>query len=334
MPGVKQPLTRAELTDVVGRALGSAADLRGVRELTEGTFNAAYALTLSDGRELVLKVAPPPGTPLLGYEQHLLATEAACLRTFTERTSAPVPALVAAGLSAQGREYLLTSLLPGGSWHAQAAAMDDRQRRSLRRQVGRHVAALHTVTGDGPFGYPGRPGLSAPTWTDAYQRIIDALLVDAGRFCVDLPLPAAEVRQRLHRAADAALGVVTTPVLVHFDLWDGNVLVDLQRPEPVVTGFIDHERAFWGDPAADLASLALLRDIADDPDFLTGYAEAGGRVVLDCATRHRLHLYRAHLALLMTVETVPRGTTTPADAAWNRRVAGWLVQELDALDRG
>jgi len=326
-------LSQAELAEVVSQALGPDVGLRGVRELTEGTFNAAYALALADGRGLVLKVAPPPGTPLLSYEQHLLATEAACLRAFAERTSAPVPELVAAGVSTQGREYVLTALLPGASWSSQAGTIDDAQRRALRRQVGRHVAALHTVTGDGPFGYPGRPDLGAPTWTDAYQRIIDALLADAARYAVELPVPAEEVRTRLHRAADAALGAVTTPVLVHFDLWDGNVFVDLDRPEPIVTGFIDHERALWGDPAADLVSLALLRDIADDADFLAGYAEAGGPVVLDCATRQRLRLYRAHLALVMIVEAVPRGTTGPADAAWNRQVAGWLVQQLDALDR-
>ncbi|MGY5884238.1 phosphotransferase family protein [Modestobacter lacusdianchii] len=328
---MKQPLTRTETADVVRAALGPDVAMRRVRELTEGTFNSAYALSLADGRELVLKVAPPPGTPLLTYERHLLATEAACLQLFTEQTSAPVPELVAAGATAQGREYLLTSSLPGASWSSQAARVDDRQRAALRRQVGRHVAALHSVTGDGPFGYPGRPELSAPTWTEAHQRVVDALLADAERYAVELPRPAAEIRERLHAAADAALGDVTTPVLVHFDLWDGNVFIDLDRPEPVVTGFIDHERALWADPAADLVSLALLGDIAEDRDFLAGYAEAGGPVVLDRATRWRLHLYRAQLALIMVVEAVPRGTAVPGNAAWNARVAEWLVRELDAL---
>jgi aminoglycoside phosphotransferase (APT) family kinase protein len=146
-------------------------------------------------------------------------------------------------------------------------------------------------------------------------------------------LPAGEVGERLHAAADVALDAVTTPVLVHVDLWDGNVFVDLQRPDPQVSGFIDHERAFWGDPAADLVSLALLGDVADDADLLAGYAEAGGPVVLDEATRYRLHLYRAHLALVMVVETVPRGTAGPEHAGWNGRVARWLARELAALER-
>jgi aminoglycoside phosphotransferase (APT) family kinase protein len=330
---VKQPLTPAELDVVLTDALGHAAAGAVTRELTEGTFNAACSVDLADGRRLVLKVAPPPGTVLLSHERHLLATEAMCLRTVAERTSAPVPELVAAGTNSLGRDHLVTSLLPGASWSSQAAAIDRGPRRELRRQVGRHLAALHTVTGDGPFGYPGRPELCAPTWREAFRSIVDALLDDAVRFGVPLPSPADDVREVLHAATDAALGGVTTPVLVHSDLWDGNVFVDLDRPDPQVTGFIDHERALWGDPAADLVSLALLGDAAEDADLLAGYAEAGGPVVLDEGTRYRLHLYRAHLALVMVVETVPRGTAGPEHAAWNGRVARWLAGELAALDR-
>jgi aminoglycoside phosphotransferase (APT) family kinase protein len=330
---VRHPLTPAELDAVLADALGGAAAGAVTRELTEGTFNTAHAVDLADGRQLVVKVAPPPGTPLLTHERHLLATEAMCLRTVAGRTGVPVPELVSSGTDPRGREHLVTSLLPGASWSSQAAQLDDATRRELRRQVGRHVAALHTVTGDGTFGYPGRPEPCAPTWRAAFGRIVDALLDDADRYGVVLPLPAAEVGERLHAAADAALGEVTTPVLVHSDLWEGNVFVDLQRPDPQVSGFIDHERAFWGDPAADLVSLALLADVADDADLLAGYAEAGGPVELDEATRYRLHLYRAHLALVMVVETVPRGTTGPAHAGWNGRVARWLAGELAALVR-
>ena len=322
---MKEPVGRAELEQVVAE-LG--ARLLGVQELTEGTFNAAYALTLTDGRELVLKVAPPPGTPLLTYERDLLGTEALCLRRFAGRV--PVPELVAAGTTPTGRGYVLTSVLPGASWSSQAAAVTPAQRRYLRRQVGRHLAAMHTVTREGRFGYPSGP-LAGATWPVAYRRIIEALLMDAARFGVELPLSADQVRARLYPAADELLAGVTTPVLVHFDLWDGNVFIDLTGPGPEVTGYIDHERALWADPAADLVSLALLGDVAEDADLLAGYAEAGGPVVLDDATRARLHLYRVHLALVMVVETVPRGTAVPTHAAWNARVVEWLRQELAAV---
>ncbi len=53
------------------------------------------------------------------------------------------------------------------------------------------------------------------------------------------------------------------PVLVHFDLWPGNILVE--RPaagEARIGGLVDGERMFWGDPLADFVSLALLGESA------------------------------------------------------------------------
>ncbi|NEN51081.1 hypothetical protein G3R41_09030 [Modestobacter muralis] len=125
------------------------------------------------------------------------------------------------------------------------------------------------MTGEGPFGHPGRPDLCARTWPEAIRWIVDALLDDAVRYSMVLPLPSEVVRERLHAAA-AGLGAGTTPVRVHLDLSDANVVVDLQRSTPQVTEFNHHERAFRGDPAADLVPPALLGDVAEDADLLAG----------------------------------------------------------------
>ena len=77
------------------------------------------------------------------------------------------------------------------------------------------------------------------------------------------------------------LDEVTTPTLVHFDLWDGNILVDTTAPTPTIGGLIDGERAMWADPLADFVSLALFRDIEQDGAFLHGYRTAGGRIAFD-----------------------------------------------------
>jgi len=57
----------------VGLAPGAA----GLRELTDGWFNAVHELALADGRRVVLKIAPPPGAPVMTYERDLMATEPA-----------------------------------------------------------------------------------------------------------------------------------------------------------------------------------------------------------------------------------------------------------------
>jgi len=51
------------------------------------------------------------------------------------------------------------------------------------------------------------------------------------------------LEKRIESRLDA-LRDVTEPRLLHWDLWDGNVL----RKEGRVSGIVDFERAIWGDP--------------------------------------------------------------------------------------
>jgi aminoglycoside phosphotransferase (APT) family kinase protein len=282
----KRKLAERELAAVVRKALG--ADLVEHVELTDGMFNAAYRLTTDDGRVVVLKVAPRPDTPLMTYERDIMRTEALAFRLMGEH-GVPVPDVLHAedGL-------LVMSALDGGSWTSQRERLTPEAHALLRRELGGIVARLHRIEGTS-FGYPQGPG--GDTWRGAFLAMVTAVLADAARFGVALPDGVAEWFQ----ARSAVLDEVTTPVLVHFDLWSGNIFID--PAEPRVVGIIDPERAFWGDPLADFVSLALFGDIEDEPDFLAGY----GGAALTSAMRDRVRLYRVYLYLIMIVECVPRG---------------------------
>jgi aminoglycoside phosphotransferase (APT) family kinase protein len=168
------------------------------------------------------------------------------------------------------------------------------------------VARLHTITGTG-FGYPsGSVGPLRETWRAAFLDMVNAVLSDAETFAVNLPRPIADILEWFNARA-AVLDEVTTPVLVHFDLWDGNILVESGPARHRIGALIDAERAFWGDPLAEFVSLALYGDIERDTAFLDGYRAAGGAITFDIAARRRLSLYRAYLYLIMWVETAPRG---------------------------
>jgi hypothetical protein len=54
--------------------------LFAVREVTDGWFNAAYRIRLADGRDVMLKIAPPTAVAVMGYEQNIMATEVATMR--------------------------------------------------------------------------------------------------------------------------------------------------------------------------------------------------------------------------------------------------------------
>lgn len=264
----------------------AAADLTEftVRPLGGGTYNSVYRVTSPEG-DFVLKVSPA-GQPGLTYERNLMRTEA--MFCTLGHAVAPVPEVVHTDFSrslAPG-DALLTTCLPGRPLFGRS----DVDRPRIRRQLGTAVAALHEVTGPG-FGYP-QLGLHG-SWTSAFSAMVDAVQADARRHGVALPAIPLDA---------AVFDEVTRPSLVHFDLWDGNILADGN-----LTGLVDGERAFWGDPVAEFVSLALFGSIEADPDFLTSY----GFEFTDSA-RVRLAAYQAYLYSIMLVERVPRGSTDPA----------------------
>jgi aminoglycoside phosphotransferase (APT) family kinase protein len=275
------------------------------RSLTGGTFNAVHLVGLADDTRLVVKIPPGPDTPLLRYEQAILATEALYYQLAGQCRDVTVPAVVAVDTTGALGGYLVMTQCPGSPWPELVPLPGGPERDELRAELGGQVARLHTITGTG-FGYPSRAvGPLRESWRAAFLDMVNAVLGDAGRFAVTLPRPVADI-QDWFTARAAVLDEVTTPVLVHFDLWDGNILIESISAGHRIGALIDAERAFWGDPLAEFVSLALFGDIERDTAFLHGYRVAGGAVTFDSATRQRLSLYQAYLYLIMWVEAVPR----------------------------
>lgn len=302
----KRSLSDEELRAAVTEAFGPRATITSSRELADGTFNAVWLLDVDPVGPVVLKAAPPDDLPLLTYERRIARTEAAVLRAAA--ATAPVPVLHHAGEGSAGvgGDFLITSVVEGDTWQRLSGELGGAERARLRRELGRAVAGLHAVRGTA-FGYPERStGLHGGTWYEAFTAMVDGLLADARRFGVTPPGRPTALHD-LAVAGRALLEEVTEPVLVHFDLWNGNVMLTGEKGERRLSGLIDLERAFWGDPCADFVSLALLGELSDDDPLLEGYREAGGPAELTATTRRRIALYQAYLYLIMIVEAVPRG---------------------------
>ncbi len=310
---------------------------------TGGTYNTVTRVTLTDGRDWVVKT-PPPHTAALRYERDLLVNEVAFYTAAARSGSPTIPRVVRGepDPSSPTGAYLVMTARPGRPWHEVSmteGGTGGGDEARLRRELGQLVGRLHTVaepSGPGSgFGYPAEPfGPLAPTWRTAFTAMTEAVLADAETYRARLPYPVGRIRTVLAGAAHA-LDEVTRPALVHFDLWPGNLLVTGEPGARTIGGIIDGERMFWGDPVADFVSLALFGDIERDRDFLDGYAQSsGGEVEFTESLRTRYALYRAYLCLIMLVETVPRGLDPEAADETRELVAPHLVEAVEAIDAG
>jgi fructosamine-3-kinase len=292
------------LTDIAAiAATGLGAEVVTATELTGGGFAGVWRAALTDGRDVVVKVEPPASARLLAYEKGLIRAEAEYFRLVrTHVPGVPVPEVLA---GADG--WIITTLLPG-------RPLTEADSPLAREQLGAAVARVHTITGE-RFGYTGDRS-AGDDWPTAFGAMVAALRADAETWQVPLP-PLDGVVER-HRAV---LATVTRPALLHFDLWDGNVLAG---PDGGLSGLVDGERYLYGDPLLDLVSPAIFHRIEDEPDhpFLRGYRPAP----FDEAARTRLRLYRLHLYLLMLAEAPSRAIDGRSD-----RVFDLLETELDHL---
>jgi aminoglycoside phosphotransferase (APT) family kinase protein len=272
-----------------------------------------WRVRLDDGREVVLKIGPPEGTALLSYERNLHLAEAEYFRS-ASAAGVPVPEVLFVG-----DRWMFMSLLDGTALPELPEGVDDS---GARFDAGAAIARVHRLTGE-HFGYTGGRA-SGATWRAAFTAMIDELLEDAVTWGVTLPVPAEELRAAVQ---DPALDAVTRPALLHWDLWDGNVLATVAEDGSTrMTGLVDGERYLCGDPLLDLVSPHLLRRIEDEPEhpFLRGYRSEHGPVELD---RRRLALYRLHLYLVMLVEMPSRGM----DPAGRDYLPPLIRGELDYL---
>ena len=310
----QRAMDAATVRRLVAASLGDGVKVVSTSALAGGEFAAVWRVDLADGRELVLKAAPPDAVPLLGYERDLVAAEASYLRLAGERApDVPVPRVVACGVDrgVLDGDWLLTTLLPGTSLPTWQAAHPRGDAGPARGELGAAVAGLGVITAP-RFGYAGsRPGGS--TWPAAFTAIIEDLLADAGRWQVALPGGAGRLRALIARA-QGVLAEVEVARLVHVDLWDGNVLAtttgSASAPVARLSGLVDGERHLFGDALVDLVSPALFTRIEDQPGhpFLAGWARALERPATFSASEEvRLGLYRVHLYLLMLVEMPSRG---------------------------
>jgi len=222
------------LAGEVEAELGAAVE--GTRALSGGDINQAYAVRLSDGRQLFVKTNrhAPAG---------MFPAEARGLGFLAEARAVRVPGVIAAT-----ERFLALELVPPG-----------RPTRTFDEELGRALAALHRTAPPG-FGldhdnFIGRlPQANHPAerWADFYRR---QRLEPQLRLAADAGLAPPALRRsfgRLLGRLDDLVGPEEPPARLHGDLWGGNLMCD-DRGAPCL---ID-PAVYGGHREVDLAMMRL-----------------------------------------------------------------------------
>lgn len=277
-----------------GLTLAESGD--AVVELTEGWFNAAYNVRLSDGREVVLKIAPPGDAEVMTYEQDIMATEVAAMRLVSQNPAIPVPEIFCYDDTRDDcdSDYFFMEKLGGENLEHVKDNLPPEIRVKIERRIGEIVWEINRFTAE-YFGYPGNSELRAESWKEAFIKICESIFEDGRRKNVEVGFGVDEIRDAILKHA-VSLEEVSTPRLVHWDAWDLNFFVK----DGEITGLLDFERALWADPLME-AQFRMLA-FGSVPESLKGY----GKTTFTHAEDIRCNLYTLHLALVMKTECAYR----------------------------
>lgn len=279
-------------------------DIYSIEELTEGMFNSAYAVRgtgiMKDG--IVLKTGPASGTELLTYEQELLRTEVEVYKLLEDRPI-KTPKILAWDYS-HGEipcDYFFMEYVNGVMWKNCLETVSPENRRQLMYELGKSSAAVHSVKGRW-FGYIKEDKrFQFRTWGAAFSSMMSDILEDGKKRNCELPYD--EIKDTVKKQEDC-LNRVKTPCLVDFDMWAGNVFID-ENSHSHITGIIDFERSFFGDPAADWTSaMMLFENVEQEFDYQKGYSEISGTPFqITDDDRIRMNLYRLYMSVILFAES-------------------------------
>lgn len=264
-----------------------------VVEMKDGWFNVAYGLRLSDGIQTILKIAPPRDAEILTYEKNIMRTEVETMRRIKSETDLRVPAIYAYDDSKKlcDAEYFFMEFLEGVSFDHIKHQLEDEINEAVQKEMGLAVRKINNIkqvdTDRVYFGYDGLEELQGETWRETFLKMIRAILKDGEAKGVILVCTYEELIETVEKHAHV-LDLVTESCLVHWDLWDGNVLYDEGAP----IGLLDFERALWGDPLMETQFRFF------EPLKLEGY----GKMTFTDGELLRCKLYDIYLFLIMMIE--------------------------------
>lgn len=281
-----------------------ADNVFNIKELTDGFFNTAFQIDLENGKKIVLKVAPPKNIPVMRQEKDIMQTEVAAIRIVAEQTSIPVPEIIS--YITQSRyidsAYFIMDYVDGVPLDKILHELTNEEQTQVYEQLGKYIKELHNIHHN-KFGYTLNNSCGYSTWSEAFISIIDDVLDDAKNGDISLPIDSSEIH-RLVASCSLILDMVTTPTLLHRDLWMGNIFI--KRDSLEIAAITDWERSLYGDILMDFV-FGFIEGLASFEGRIGFNKEYGRTGKLTKEEKIRIDLYYLYFVLLILVEGYYRG---------------------------
>lgn len=288
----------SEIAVLIKEALGSQTNIADISELTKGSFNAVYKITLADKSQCALKIAPNASAPILRNEKNIMKAEVRALHIIKAHTAMPAPEILYASETSSlcDSPFAIMQWMKGEEYQTAAPGYSDEAKNAVLSELGKMTHAFHQIYGTA-FGPLGNESAQFSTWYDAFSALFQNILEDGIAANVKLPFDY-DYLFKLEEKGKPFLKDVTTPCLIHGDLWPGNILVSNGK----ISALLDFERSLWGDPLMEYP-FGLIRN---NKAFLKGYGpfsfDASG-----VSAQVRRTLYNLYHYLIVIIEKPYRG---------------------------
>lgn len=305
----------------------SLGEVKDIVALKGGTFNRVFRVSTEKG-EYAVKIVGDSKKEVLTYEKGLIETEVKVYELLQGAQSGYFPKIHGYNYTdTYDYKYLIMDFAEGTMLNK--TKLGKAEYNGVMYSLGRAMAEIHSVTGEG-FGYM-QCGLKS-TMREAYLSMTENLMKDARRKVNDIPY-ADRVRSAIEKNISAFDGVAV-PVLNHFDLWGGNIVIKNGK----LSALIDCERAMFGVPEGDFISLAYLApfDIEKNRQLVEGYnSVAAEKITFEGDSLKRFYLMRLLLGLIVFTETHYRykkySPMYIGGRAFGRQVIKNALKELDKM---
>ncbi len=315
----KNRQNKEQLHSIVQKAFGGSEVLIDFKELPDGFCNATYELELSDGRQVILKIAPEEGVQMMSCEVEMMATEVMAMQLAKEHQIPGVAEVYAYDNSKEicSGDYFIMEKLEGQGYHIAKQDMTEEQKFLIDYMVGERLHQVHQIEG-AKFGHLCKEELQYEEWFEAFYSMIKKMIDDGIRAGVEVGVAYEDIAELLCAHKENFLEV-TKPSLTHFDSWDGNIFVNDEK----VVGFIDWERALWAE--------GLMEDRFRTHSVTEGFKEGYGLTSLSESQQIRSLWYDVYLYLIMMMEGTYRHYETDEQYHWVKSVFMPVWEQLKNL---